>query len=241
MHASKSASEKEQQKQRHRTLDQLQNSKRESDRPLQECKLVEEEDSPWLESAFDDVSGAELDPKEVYKARMSLYCKAIEDSFAAGANEGHLAWWAAVPTPAADEDGVPRLATILPLVFDVTGDHFLNPDTWRLSHWLLALRLSRAMASAVHEILSHAVVGLELSDLDPASARTLLSRCTRVNHLEMSLNEYGMMPFKMRSSSRPSGWRRRREVPCRSALTAPRREWRNSRACCRRAAWETAN
>lgn len=45
-------------------------SKKQSDRLLQECRLVEEEDSPWLESAFDDVSGVELDPKKVYKARM---------------------------------------------------------------------------------------------------------------------------------------------------------------------------
>ena len=52
------------------TKGDAQMSKRESDKLRQECRLVEEDGSPWLESAFDDVSGAELDPKEVYEARM---------------------------------------------------------------------------------------------------------------------------------------------------------------------------
>ena len=38
-------------------------SKKESDRLVQECRPVEEGDSPWLEAAFDDASGAEFDPK----------------------------------------------------------------------------------------------------------------------------------------------------------------------------------
>jgi len=47
---------------------------------------VGEEDGPWPEAAFDDISGAELGTKKVYKARiaevpsirgMNMYDKAI--------------------------------------------------------------------------------------------------------------------------------------------------------------------
>ena len=37
---------------------------------MAECRTVEEDDGAEFLSAYDDVSGAELDPKEAYKARM---------------------------------------------------------------------------------------------------------------------------------------------------------------------------
>ena len=36
----------------------------------EKCRTVEENDDEELGVAFDDVSGAELDPKKVYKAQM---------------------------------------------------------------------------------------------------------------------------------------------------------------------------
>ena len=48
------------------------------DTMLQECKTVEENDGIEFLDAYDDVSGAPLDPKEVYKARMDEV-KSIRD------------------------------------------------------------------------------------------------------------------------------------------------------------------
>ena len=42
----------------------------ESEEILQQVKLAEEHDHPNLAEAYDDISGAMLDPQQVYKARM---------------------------------------------------------------------------------------------------------------------------------------------------------------------------
>ena len=45
-------------------------AKEESKQVMQQVRLAVEEDSPELEAAFDDVSGAQLDPEMVYRARL---------------------------------------------------------------------------------------------------------------------------------------------------------------------------
>ena len=45
-------------------------AQKEKDEILQLVKLAEEIDHPELEAAYDDVSGALLDPEQVYKARL---------------------------------------------------------------------------------------------------------------------------------------------------------------------------
>ena len=107
----------------------------------------------------------------------------MERSFSQGDNTEHLARWQHMTDPQPSVLDTTQLADVLTLVV-VSYALFT-------CQFLLRLRISRAMTSAVHDALGH-VTAITITDVNVACGRTLATFCTGLRVLDISLSKWGV-------------------------------------------------